>query len=52
MQLDKILHELHHEESTVQRLAKLTRPFLDIETLKKEQNYQGFDEARFDNLIK
>jgi hypothetical protein len=53
MQLDKIIHELHQEDTAVQRLsANPTRPFLDLENLKKEQGYTNFDEKRFDELIK
>ena len=52
MQLKKIINELNSEENVLQRIARPTRAFLDLENLKKEQGYTKFDEKKFDELLK
>lgn len=50
--LESILNEYLHGESVLFELIKPMREKLDIEALKKEQDYQGFDENEVNSLIK
>ena len=50
--LESILNEHLRGESVLFELIKPMREKLDIEALKKEQDYQGFDENEVNSLIK
>ncbi len=52
-QLDTILKQYPSKNDDIlKKLSTPRRKTLDIEQLKKEQNFTQFDRARFDQLIK
>jgi hypothetical protein len=52
-QIEQLLRQLTAKQNaeTIQRLAKPTRPYLDLPTLKKQQGFTVFNEKRFHELI-
>lgn len=50
--LELILNEYSRGNLILMEIVKPIREKLDIEQLKKEQNYQGFDKEEVDRLIK
>jgi hypothetical protein len=52
-QIEQLLRQLTAKQNaeTIQRLAKPTRPRLDLATLKKQQGFTVFNEKRFHELI-
>ena len=51
-QLESLLLKKQSKKLLLEKLAKPRRAKMDIETLKKEQNYQGFDRVKFDKLVR
>ena len=51
-QLESLLLKKQSKKLLLEKLAKPRRAKMDIETLKKEQNYQGFDRVKFDRLAR
>ncbi len=50
--LELVLNEYSRGNLILMEIVKPIREKLDIEQLKKEQNYQGFDKEEVDRLIK
>jgi len=50
--LDLVIDEYSRGNFILMEIVKPIREKLDIEQLKKEQNYQGFDKDEVDQLIK
>ena len=50
--LELVLNEYSRGNLILMDIVKPIREKLDIEQLKKEQNYQGFDKEEIDRLIK
>jgi len=50
--LELVLDEYSRGNLILMEIVKPIREKLDIEQLKKEQNYQGFDKEEVDRLIK
>ena len=50
--IDRLIDDFQAEDTGLGNLAKPMRDTLDIEQLKIEQNYQGFDSTKTDQLIK
>lgn len=50
--LELVLNEYSRGNLILMDIVKPIREKLDIEQLKKEQNYQGFDKEEVDRLIK
>ena len=50
--LELVLNEYSRGNLILMEIIKPIREKLDIEQLKKEQNYQGFDKEEVDRLIK
>jgi hypothetical protein len=52
-QIEQLLQQLVAKQNleVIQRLAKPTRPRLDLEQLKKQQGFTVFDENRFHQLV-
>ena len=49
--INKIIDDYQLAGANLERLAKPMRKTLDIEQLKTEQNYQGFNRSTTDRLI-
>ena len=50
--LELVLNEYSRGNLILMEIVKPIREKLDLEQLKKEQNYQGFDKEEVDRLIK
>lgn len=50
--VELLLDSSKNVDSMVESLLKPIKEKIDIEQLKKEQNYQGFDKKEIDRLIK
>jgi len=50
-QLKAVIDNYKPEENSLLRFAKTIEEKIDLEKLKKEQNYTGFDKAEVEKLI-
>lgn len=52
LDLERLILQWKAENAALLRLVKPRRKTLDMDELKKEQNYKGFDKNLFKSLIK
>jgi hypothetical protein len=52
LDLERLIQQWKAENAALLRLVKPRRKTLDMDELKKEQNYKGFDKNLFKSLIK